>query len=790
MRIIILANIFEEKIMKNTRKILVLLLSFALFVAGFSVMAFAEEKTESSPYDETTYKAALAAAAKTLEFYEAGTYFELRVNGSDVTMNESDEARFLKGGAYSESVSGGVLSFNAVNPSKINLVQNTPASFGVNLRGKVTAGSPISLYAVSAETGDYICLFSVGVNKITHKFNPTNLAYEEMEVTLAEGEFFDLSIYVEKGSTVDTVNYTFKPDGAAAITGSYSYSNDSTDFLAGKFKFDSAYISAKTASFAYVEMYPGTYQRFVDNSKNVDLIADDVTALYEAYLNHKDVVEDGAFALAEVIAKIAINYTFPVNSVALTSVKNTVDTAFADCVKVVSPVYAENVLAAYDVMAKTDDATTEALDESFAGMPYNDRLDTVNKVFSYEDYMTKLEGSKYNQELGIDFDKINASIALADEENVILQQIEEDTIFVIEATELISNIYLVNYEVLKTVYEAILDVEICDTYYSELYPEHIVLEAVQKSNMVKTDYPALKAKAEIFVNSISVAADATRDFASRYNAYVIARNNVFTDTTYNKYLSDITISELNKMFEEVDAEMNAVSEVAEAFLSKIREAALTPSYTVKIIALDAAKPYLTIVETGYPEVADAIDSYYAMRKDVEDRKDAAKIYIQAVLNIQAATSVSAKLEAIEIAEKLAVLGSENTVVVEGMSITVSEANVIFANEASVVELFVKRIENYVNAVNAIAKAADLLSRRQAINAALALKENVANDAENEEVASATATLDAAILAYNNSVKVANKTAEESESTAVTVMSKTVATKPIAEIVAIIKKFDD
>ena len=62
------------------------------------------------------------------------------------------------------------------------------------------------------------------------------------------------------------------------------------------------------------------------------------------------------------------------------------------------------------------------------------------------------------------------------------------------------------------------------------------------------------------------------------------------------------------------------------------------------------------------------------------------------------------------------------------------------------------------------------------------------DMEEEEVIKATAAIDAAVAAYNADVESANSAAEEKETTALNLLAKTVPSKKMAEVVAIIKKF--
>lgn len=774
--------------MKNTRKILTLLLTLALFAMCFSLAAYAdgEEKTAEEQMEENraAYAEALALDSKVLEFYEAGSYFELRVEDSEIVLSETDHCKILKGAAYTQTVVGDAVHISSFNPTKINL--DTNGSFGVNFCVELTADAPVTLYVASSETGDYMSLFSIEAaedgnpGKITHKFDTATISYETAEVSgITAGNLAYVSIYVEKGDSKDTVTISVTDGGDVNyFSTTYSYANEATDFLVGSFKFDSAYLSTKDAKFSYVEMYPGTFQRYVDNSCNEEAIADGIIKAYEDYKAFKSLpgIDNGAYELAEMIAKVAVIYDY--RYIGAYEKSSVVTEAFEECIALVSSVYE----------AEVTEANTAITTEGFEKGAYNDKLDTVNSVFAREEYMAKLEASEYATLSGVDFEQTEVALKNATDALAKLNVIEANAIYVIEELSKISNIYLVTYEELKTAYAAVLSVTIDPTYYSDLHPADAVNEAVQKRNKVMADYPVFNAQALAFTENMVIATDKTVPFSERYAAYVIAKENRFTDVTYDKYLDGTTITELLAEYDVLDAEMRAVSDYAEEFLSKIREAVLTPSYNVKIQALDDAKPYLADVEVGYPEVADAIASYYAMREDIASRKEAAKRYIQAVLNVQIATTVKEKTVAIEIAEGFAVLGQELSVEVEGMPITVNEANIILSNEKSIITLKATRISNYVAAASAIAKKETLLERRAAINAALALKAGLSEDLEEEDVISATAVIDAAIKAYNADVNAANDTAEEKDNTALNLLAKTVPAKKIAEVVAIIKKF--
>ena len=110
--------------MKNTSKILVVLLALALFTACFSVFAFAEDQdttvdtdvgTEgdvtTEPEQKPSLEEVLANSLKVLEYYEAPVYLNCDFNGDEVfdealAKNSSSEITFIKGAAFSSTANG------------------------------------------------------------------------------------------------------------------------------------------------------------------------------------------------------------------------------------------------------------------------------------------------------------------------------------------------------------------------------------------------------------------------------------------------------------------------------------------------------------------------------------------------------------------------------------------------------------------------------------------------------------------------------------------------------------
>lgn len=765
--------------MKNTRKILTLLLALAVCFACSAVFAFAAEAAPSA--DQVAYDAALAEHKKVLEYYEAGYYlnadFGDAENLDDAFADASDEFSFTPGGAFTAEFADGAAHLSAVNPSYFDFVPENAESFGIKARIKLAAGSAFELYLHSSKRGsigDYLRLFSVSEGNISHKLDCTGGApkYLSQSSAVAADTYFDLDFFITKNSSEDVVVLTVTPDGGTAETLTYSFDNTVTDFLNGKFDFGSFYISAEEVTLSTLQVYKGSFVRDLDNSNNIEIIANAIAGMKADYDLYNTKVASHAYEIYEIVAALAVTHGYDASSLADTELVNAVEAFSQAAVNAVAPSYASSY--------------SQGVAAINAEAAYYDRLDHLSSIAVYSDFLNSLKSSNYSDVEGIDYAKIDADVAKVEAEAAALVKAKEDTIIGVAAAVQIPDVYLATYADYRAVYDTLRAHAICATYYDEELSAQTVNLASKVANVVLSEYPVLDAKATAFVQNVPVAGDTSLSFAERYAAYVIAKENQFSDTTYNEFLVGTTLEEIISVYEAAEAELGVISAYAEEFLSKIDDAAKSPSYSVKNVALAEAAAYIDSVELEYPGVAEAIELYEVLLKDVSDRINATKSYIQAVIDVQNATTVADKKVAIEIAKGLAELGSDVSVEVDGFDITVTEANMILSNEESAILLAETKVANYIAAASALEGITDIKELRLAIARATALK--AVADSTAEGVFEADMALDAAIIDYNARIKAANGVSNEVNNVALSALASTVPTVRVAEVVAIIKKF--
>lgn len=769
--------------MKNTRKILILLLLVAMSLACFSVFAYAAEATPSD--DQSKYEAALAKHKEVLEYYEGGYYldadFDDVADFDAAIADASDEFALTVGGAFSATVADGAANISSVNNTYFDFSPEVADSFGIKARVKVTANSSLSLFLHSSERGsigEYLRIFAISDGKISHKLDYAGdtIGYVTDNSAVAANTYFDLDFFLDKQATQNVITLIVTPDGAEAQTFTFSYDNTATDFLSGKFDFKTFYLATEDATFDYIQVYKGSFMRDLDNSKNVKIIADSIAAIADDYTAYSANVGSKAYELCEIAAALVVTHGYDPSSLPdtdadlVTKVKGFAQTA----VNAVAPVYAA------EYAAGVKNINTE--------IAYYDRVDHIASIAVYSDFLNNLKDSDYSKVDGIDYEAIAADIAKVDEEIAALEKAKEDTIVAFAATVMIPNVYLANYAEYRAAYDILKAHPICATYYDEQRSAEAVNLASKVANVILAEYPVLDKKASDFAKNVAIANNDTLTYSERYAAFTIAKANVFTDESYDAYLEGTTVAELLEAYDVAVATFSGSASYAEEFLSKIDQAAKTPSYSVKIVALDEAAAYIDTVQRGYPGVPEAIELYNALRKDISDRIEATKLYIQSVISVQSATTVADKKAAIARAKELAVLGSDVSVEVTDFAITVTQANVILSNEESTIVLAETKVANFIATVNSLSSITNRKELKAAIVKASAMKAGV--DATAAGVADAIAKLDAAIAEFNAAVEAANTLGKETRSLTVAVLGASVPTQRIAEVVAIIKKFDE
>ena len=234
--------------MKNTRKILILLLMVAMSFACLSVFAYAAEATPTA--DQLAYEAALANHKKVLEYYEAGYYlnadFDDDADFGAALSDATDEFALTVGGAFEATLADGAANVSSVNQTYFDFAPEAIGSFGIKARVKVDASSSLSLFLHSSKRGsigEYLRMFSISNGNISHEldYKGDAIAYKSSASAVAAGTYFELDFFLEKQATKNVITLVVTPEGGAAERFSYAYDNTVTDFLNGKFDFKIVY---------------------------------------------------------------------------------------------------------------------------------------------------------------------------------------------------------------------------------------------------------------------------------------------------------------------------------------------------------------------------------------------------------------------------------------------------------------------------------------------------------------------------------------------------------------------
>ncbi len=739
--------------MKKTSKISVVLIALTLLISSFAVFASADDSVADA-YD---YKSVL-------EYYEAGYYLNATFNDAatlDDAFADSSEDFGVSGKVSYVNNSDGTATMQSLSPLYLDIATKSSVSFGINTKLKLDSSTMSSialrLHSVkrSDSTDEVIKVFEITPSAvIVYKETVDSVpSYDSIEYAVEDG-VFAIEFFFDKTEASEVITLTITPASEGAEAKSITLDVDG-------FGFKAIDLSTVSVTMDYCEIYKGSFVRKLSGSQaDIAKHLNKLVSLYNA-----NPAGEHAFKYLEVAAKVFVEYGFNDEST-VAAAKTAVET--------VAPEYAKRYVEGASAI-KSD-------------LDYHVRLDYVNSLVPYDTFLESMKNGYSDVDIKQTAEAIAAANALVDTEFASLAKAKEDTLYTCEEVYKISNVYVADYTSLKQAYDAVSAHPICKTYYDDEYTLEKVVEAARYAEAIVSEFKKKDSMATIFTTNVPVMCDTAKPFGERYAAYVLARDNKFTDTTYNAYLENTTIEKLVADFETVLPEISVAEDYAEEFLLKIQEADVTASYAVKIIALDAAEPYIADVERGYPGVKEAIDKYYALRQDINNRFETAKKYINAVLDVQAATTIEEKVRLIGVAKAYAAFGADVSIEVTDMSITVTQANIILSNEESALLLVQAHVDSYISTVNSIATKADMQAKRAAISRALALQVGV--DTTADGVAAANETLQAAIAAYNAEVKAANALSSECNNLAMETVSRTIPTVTIAQIVAIVKKFFD
>ncbi len=744
--------------MKKISKISVVLLTITLLISSFAIFASAETANA-----EDDYKAVL-------EYYEAGyflnatfddvTNFERQSAFDSEAFADSTEAFKASGKVAYINNTDGTATMRSLSPVYFDVTVAAPISLGVNTKIKFEEANASS-FSISIHSNEKSSISNESVKLFEITPDAVNVyqgtesgkdIYAPIDGLVPGTSAFDIEFFYN--INVNAVSITLNITPEASDTVSVTISDPSISCMIFELGF-------QNITMDYCEIYTGSFVRNLNgNEAEIVAMLNDLIALYN---NATD--KDDAFKYLEVAAKVIVNYGF--------SYESFNDNA-AIVIDTVAPVYAAEYVNIADSISSENS--------------YYDALSLVESSVLYKEFLDALAAMSYEAELGKSDEEISTATDAIAAEFARLEKAKADTLIAYDVVHTIPSIYVADYATLREAALILMEYTICETYFDDNHSQEEIALAVKSANAIITEYSNKDTAAKNFVENVPIMCDVTKTFADRYAAYVIAKDNLFKDSTYDDYADGISIESLYLSYEDAEQVLKVSASYAEEFLWKMNEASLTQSYSVRIIALDAAAPYVDSVERGYPGVKEALDKYYALRYDVDKKFEIARNYINAVLAINNAETMEEKVRAIEVAKAYAALGADVSLDIKDMDITVIEANIILSNEESAISLVQAHVSSYISVVNSIASKATLAEKRTAINRALEL--GVGVDTTADGVSAATNALNDAIVAYNNEVKAANAVASECNNFALETLSRTIPTERVAQVVAIVKKFFD
>ena len=750
--------------MKLKSKILLALFALSLMVSGTAISAFADD----TALEMSENSAALADHSKVLEYFEAGYYLNADFNGEltkDTALLDSDENFNASWHTTADvSFTGTTASWSGLGNTNFDFTSDNSASFGINASFRLDSQDSILKLSLHdrdySDTSELKTITLVSFKEGAISVYDSTYGTKEYPVNIAVGAYFSFTAFynAENGEFQVYINGSETP-----------YTTN-----IGAFKYTVANLRSNNVSADYLEMYKGSFIRNL--SGNDGIIANKILELTSLY--NSDPSAEGAYSYLEIITKIVVYHSFDIDSLA-DDVKADVKAAADAAIKVNAVDYANEFL------------NSVIIDKN---APYNTRLALVDNYAYLNDVLSEvLSNEKFENALAeySNVEQLKALVVSFEQEIQDLATDAQNTKIAVEALFSVEDVYLANYAELREVYDVITLHPLNPTYYDDVLTEEDVARAVKIVNALNVEFTNKDSKAKNFVGNMLIAIDESKPFGERYDAYLVAKNNVFVDSSYDAYIEGATVSELYDAYLAMVDSMEQTAYYCDAFISKVSLASKMSSFSVKKSVLDEAAEYIIYINETFPGMEDALALYNAIRTEIKEKIEVTIKYIEAVIAVRNAEGYEAKKAAIAIAKAYELDGSDvsvgNAFVTVGDEvIDVTKANIILSDEESVIILLDTRATNYVAAVEAIASAEGMVARRAAINRALKLKANIESEAE--DILAATAILDAAVEAYNADVQTLNSGANDCNKLAAAVLTRSIPAKRVAEVAAIIKKF--
>ncbi len=330
--------------------------------------------------------------------------------------------------------------------------------------------------------------------------------------------------------------------------------------------------------------------------------------------------------------------------------------------------------------------------------------------------------------------------------------------------------YSNDYASLKSYYEAVKDLSPDATYegVSEYYGYlDFLIESVED----------MESRAETFISAVEIASNSRVDFVTRYENYLIAKEDVFDNETYPGITEALAAYNTS-----VAPYMEQHYTLANNFITYVAKADYSIYISAKQENLDLAAQYKDICHSEFPGVAEAKVLYDEILAYIAEQKVKANAYISAVNALDGLTGDALKA-GIERAQELQKDG--NVLGVDG----VNEANIKLNKIVSEMELYYRYCEHFISLVNSISNVTVAAEKYNLLLEAKAAEPYA--DSKYPGVAESSETLRKAINAFNIQVDFVNASFEQASEAAVTLSGAGKTANTVSgHVIAIVKKIFD
>ncbi len=339
--------------------------------------------------------------------------------------------------------------------------------------------------------------------------------------------------------------------------------------------------------------------------------------------------------------------------------------------------------------------------ESYSALTdYTERRELIDTGVNYADI---LEGSDLTVLKPDEISVILSDIATVRAEDESLKALKADCDAFVEALKDIGDAQdSTDYTVLNPYYEATKDLTVDMTYagVAECYPAFV---------KVNKTCARIISDGEEFLATMAIASDEGNTFRTRYDAYISL--DLTINTTYTGVIEAMAL-----YTETVNPYMEELIGYAESFLMYVNKADYAVYLSAKQENLDLSEEFIDKAPADFPGVEEAKALKLSIQSFIDEQKNNAKLYIDAV-NALAGLSGADLVLGIEKANELKAAG--NVLGVDG----VTEANITLDQLVASIELPDKYSMYYIRLVDAIDDADTAESWLKAVKEAKAAEIN-------------------------------------------------------------------